>query len=357
MTLRTTSYRWLGNAGGMVAATVLACTAAIAHEQSRDVLILTSTNATTGNSVAVFKLDTSGSPALTLQTTLPTGGVGGAGGNAGILQFKHDFGAVANYGSNTVTRLVRHDDYISLAGSFELASGCTQPVSVALANDHVFVAGANCAESHFWSSGHADGLVKLPDSSAGQIAIGRTWGAVTLKSGALLQLPLTPGSALSGASATVTLPATANDTPLGAEFWGDILGFTPAHSPDSFAIVNGDRELFPITGPAPAFPANAPCWVAKGPGNVWYTGNTPGHAISIFFSGAQGGVFYKSLPLPGAATDIAVSADQKLLAVIYTASNNGYVAVYSIDSYGDLTLVATSSAVGAASFNGVSISE
>ena len=154
----------------------------------------------------------------------------------------------------------------------------------------------------------------------------------------------------------VTLPATADNTPLGEAFWGDILGFTPAHSPDSFAIV-ADRTVFPITGPTPPFPANAPCWVAKGPGNVWYTGNSPGHAISIFFSDSQGGVFYKSVPLPGAPTDLTVSHDGKWLAAIYSAGGEAHVAVFAIDAYGGLTPAATSGSVGVTAFNGVAISQ
>ena len=153
------------------------------------------------------------------------------------------------------------------------------------------------------------------------------------------------------------LPATANNTPLGEAFWDNVVGFTPAHSPDSFAIVDAQRNVSPITGPAPPFPANAPCWVAKGPGNVWFTGNSPGHAISVFFSDDQGGVFYKSVSLPGAPTDLTVSADQKWLAVIYSASGNGYVAVFRIDAHGDLSPVATSDPIGVAAFNGVAISE
>lgn len=357
MYFKTTPRRWLGYAGGLLAASLLASASAVAGEHERGVLVLTSTNSTSGNSLVVFKLDTAGTPSLSWDTTLPTGGLGGAGGNAGILQFKEDFGAVANYGSNTVTRLVRYDDSINTAGTLKLAAGCLQPDSVALSHDHLFVVGANCAESHPWLSGSADGVVKLPDSSAGQIAVGRTWGAVTLKSGSVLQLPLTRDGGLSGSSASVALPDTADNTPLGAAFWGDILGFNPAHSPDSFALVNGARDVYPVVGPTPSFPSNAPCWVAKGPGNVWYAGNSPGQAISIFFSDGQGGVFYKSVALPGVPTDITVSADKRLLAVIYSASGNGYVAVFSIDGYGDLTPVATSSPIGVATFNGIAISE
>ncbi len=140
-------------------------------------------------------------------------------------------------------------------------------------------------------------------------------------------------------------------------FWGNVLGFTPAHSPDSFAIEDEDRTLYPMLGPAPAYPANAPCWVAKGEGNIWYTGNSPGDAVSISFSDSKGGVFYKSVPLPGSPSDITVSSDHKWLAVIYAAGGEAYVAVFSIDRHGDLTPVATSDSIGVASFSGVAFSQ
>jgi hypothetical protein len=357
MNFRILSKSHLHRTAGVLAATVLAATAALGGEPERGVFVLTSTNDPNANQVVVFKLLTGGSPSLSLADTLPTNGKGGAGGNAGILQFKDDLGAVANYGSNTVSRIVRGDDFIRIGGTVSLGPNCQKPDSVALAREHLFVVGANCAESHAWPSGSLDGTVALTDASAAQVAVGKDWAAVTMTSGSLLQLPLEPDGALSGSSAAVTLPNTANNTPLGAAFWDDVLGFTPAHSPDSFAIVNKSRNVFPITGPTPPFPTNAPCWVAKGPGNVWYTANSPGHAISIFLTDGQGGVFYKSLPLPGAPTDIAVSADKKWLAVIYSAGGSAYVAAYGIDAYGDLTPAATSSPVGVAGFSGVAISE
>jgi len=325
----------------------------------RDVFVLTSTNNAT-NDVVVFRLETGGTPSLTLVSMLPTGGAGGASGNGGAVQFKDGFGAVVNYGSNNVTQLVRDFGSIRVGRTIKLAPGCVKPVSLALADEHLFVVGANCAESHAWPLGNVDGtVVALPDNSAGQIAVGKSWGAVTLKSGTVLQLLLTGKGALNGASFTVTLPSGANDTPLGAAFWRDRLGFNPAHSPDSFALVDKNGDVFPVAGPTPPYPANAPCWLAKGPGNIWYSGNSPGQAISIFFSDGQGGVFYKSVPLPGVPTDITVSSDRKWLAVIYTAGDGsgGHVAVFAIDEFGDLTPVATSAAVGVASFNGVAISQ
>lgn len=343
---------------GLAAAALLAAGLAVAGEPDRGVLVLTSTNDPGTNQVLVYQLETGAAPALSLVQTLPTGGQGGAGGNAGILQMKDDFGAVANFGSSSVSELVRERDYIQIRGEIRLAPGCVKPDSVALTDEQLFVVGANCLESHAWPSGVQTGsVVHLSDTSAAQVAVGKTWGAVTFTSGTVDQVGLTHWGTLSGSVAPVALPADANNTPLGAAFWGDILGFTPAHSPDSFAIVDAQRNVYPVAGPTPSYPTNAPCWVAKGPGSVWYTGNSPGHAISIFFSSGKGGVFYKSVPLPGVPTDITVSKDRKWLAVIYSANGSGYVAVFAIDAYGDLTAEATSNPVGVPAFSGVAISE
>ena len=347
---------------GLALAAFFACiavTAAQAQPRDRAPLVITSTNSTAGNAVVVFRLGEGSTPFLSWAETLKTGGLGGASTNAGILQFQDDLGAVANYGSNTVTRLVRYGDSIALNGTIHLASDCVHPDSIALTGSHLFVVGATCAESHAWPAGYLDGsVISLSDSSAAQIAAGETWAAVTLSSGSLLQLPLNgPYGSLNGTANPIPLPDNANSVPLGEAFWGNVLGFTPAHSPDSFAIVDDNGDVNPIAGPTPSFPVNAPCWVAKGPKSLWYTGNSPGDAISIFFSDDHGGVFYKSVPLPGSPTDIAVSPDRKWLAVIYTAASQGYVAVFSIDDHGDLTPVATSPSIGVPSFSGVAFSE
>jgi len=352
------SARLQSCAAGALAAMCLAASVANADEPERGVLVLASTNDPSNNGVVVFQLETAGTPSLSFVDALTTGGKGGASTNAGILQFQHDRGAVANFGSNSVTALIRAGGSVQVAGTIKLASGCLKPDSVALTKDHLFVVGANCAETHALPSGAVAGAaVPLPDPSAAQVAVGARWAAVTLASGSVLQLPLTRDGALSGAVVPVVLPSNADDTPLGAAFWNDILGFTPAHSPDSFAIVDKDGNVFPITGPTPPFPTNAPCWVAKGPGSAWYTGNSPGHAISIFFSDGRGGVFYKSVPLAGAPTDVTVSDDRKWLAVIYSASGDANVEVFAIDPYGDLTPAATSSSIGVTAFNGVAISQ
>jgi hypothetical protein len=347
---------------GFLIMSFLAVASATASERhhGKNTLVVTSTNDPSANQVVVFKLNFESTPSLTFVNTLPTGGKGGASGNAGAVQFGDSLGAVINYGSNTLTRLVRDEGSVHIGGAIPLAPNCVQPFSVALKDRHAFVVGSNCAESHAWPSGHLEGTtVSLPDNSAAQIVTGESWSAVTLKSGSVLALGLTGGGALNGSSATVTLPPDANDTPLGAAFWGDILGLTPAHSPDSFALVNKAGDVFPVLGPQPAFPANAPCWLAKGAGNIWYAGNSPGQSISIFFSDGQGGTFYKSVPVAGVPTDMSVSPDGNWLAVIFTASDGSgaRISVFAIDANGGLSLAATSDPVGVASFNGVAFSQ
>ena len=351
----------LCRAGGMLAVVFLTTAMAVAGEDGRSVFVLTSTNnaSANANAVVLFKLHTGGTPSLSWVDTLPTGGTGGAGGNAGSVQFSDDLGAVINYGSNSVTQLVRDDNFFSIGPTINLAPGCVNPDSVALSKDHLFVVGTTCAESHAWPSGHVDGTsVSLPDATAAQIAAGKSWAAVTLKSGSVLHLGLTGHGALNGTSNSVPLTSADNNTPFGEAFWGDILGFTPAHdTSNTFAIVDASENVYPISGLT--FPSNAPCWVAKGPGNLWYTGNSPAAKISIFFSDGQGGAYNKSISLPGSPSDITVSPDFKWLAVIYVYNSEGYIAVYSIDAYGDLTWVATSpsSASLPATISGVAFSE
>jgi len=349
---------YLCRASGMLAILLLAVVSAAASGHKRDVFVLTSTNDANQNQVVVFKLN--GTSSLSFVNALPTGGAGGAGGNAGAVQFDDFFGAVVNYGSNNVSQLARDDYSVRVVRTIPLAPNCVSPVSVAISGNHLLAVGANCAESHAWPWGQVDGgVVAISDSSAAQIVGGKSWAAVTLKSGSVLQLPLTRDGELNGSSSTVTLPSGANDTPLGAAFWKDVLGVNPAHSPNSFALVDKSGDVFPVLGPQPAYPSNAPCWLAKGPGNIWYSGNSPGQAVSIFFSDGQGGTFYKSVALPGTPTDLTVSRDQKWLAVIYTAADGsgGRIAVFAIDAYGDLSLAATSGSIGVAGFNGVAISE
>ena len=82
------------------------------------------------------------------------------------------------------------------------------------------------------------------------------------------------------------------------------------------------------------FPPGTQFWVYSSTGTLTLAGDP-----AIFLTDAMGGTFYKSVPLAGVPTDITVSRDQHWLAVIYSNAGNGYVEVFSIDAYGDLTPV------------------
>ena len=178
----------------MLALTLLAAAAAVADEPERGVFVLTSTNDPSANEVVVFKLDTAGTPSLSLVDMLPTEGKGGAGGTPEFCSSRAISEPWETTARTTSAGSCGIDDFIGIEGTIGLAPDCMKPDSVALTEDHLFVVGANCAESHAWPSGSVDGsVVALTDPSAAQIAVGKDWAAVTMTSGSLLQLPLRVG--------------------------------------------------------------------------------------------------------------------------------------------------------------------
>ena len=282
---------------------------------------------------------------------LPTGGNGGASTNAGILQFEDDLGAVANYGSNSVTQLVRYDDFIGhWAVRSPLATGCMNPDSVALTEEHLFVVGTNCAESHAWPSGYVDGTVVESHRSFGGADRGRQdlGGCHPVGSGHLYQLPLTPYGALSGTYTPVTLPADARLSPAR----GGVLGrHSGIHSRPQCGQLR-DREQGPAVYPMPGrrrlSSSQRPLLGGERAGErVVYGKFSRACYLHILQRRPRRGVLQIDTLAGGAPTDITVSRDGKWLAVIYVAaSGEGYIGVFSIDAYGDLTPVATSSPIG-----------
>jgi hypothetical protein len=85
MNIQNLQKSGLWRSGLVLAAIGFTSALAATGQPERSILVLTSTNSTSGNAVAVFELNTEGTPALSLKDTLPTGGKGGASTNAGIL--------------------------------------------------------------------------------------------------------------------------------------------------------------------------------------------------------------------------------------------------------------------------------
>ena len=75
----------LSRASQVLALLFLAAASALAADHN-DIFLLTSTNNASGNQVVVFRLNTVGTASLNFVSALPTGGNGGASGNAGAVQ-------------------------------------------------------------------------------------------------------------------------------------------------------------------------------------------------------------------------------------------------------------------------------
>jgi hypothetical protein len=263
-----------------------------------------------------------GTPSLTLAETLQHWRQGRRQHERGNSAVQDDLGAVANYGSNTVSQLVRYDNSIAIGKTIPLAPDCVKPDSVALTQEHLFVVGANCAESHAWPWGFVDGpVVSLSDPSAAQIAVGKSWAAVTMSSGSLLQLPLTGNDGvLNGTSNAIHAAQRRGYGSAGAAFWGNILGFTPAHSPDSFAIVDEDGTLIPSPDQHHPIPSMLPAGWPKGRGTSGTRATPRRRDLRSSSATTRAGCSTNRCPCRARRPTSLYLPDRKWLAVIYTSA-------------------------------------
>ena len=107
--------------------------------QSRNTLVITSSNSAAGNSLLAF--DSAGA----LVQTIPTGGLGGVSGNAGGIAAAGRLVAVVNFGSSSVSLLEVTADGIELV---DVITTLSPPVSVAFGHGHLYVLGTISVESH-----------------------------------------------------------------------------------------------------------------------------------------------------------------------------------------------------------------
>lgn len=256
-------------------------------------LFLTATNGA-NNFLAVVN-------ARTKQTDfVPTGGFGGAGGNAGGVAVSDKIAAAVNFGSSNVTIFIRHGNAMEPSQVIKTSS---QPVSVAFGHNHLVVLGLTTAES-FPVYGNMvapnnDGVVQLAkgDKSAAQIVAYNGGVVYSEKSGSLATLSLsTNGTAgLSGPNTPILLPnAPNNDTPFGMVARGANVYITIAHSDLETLVVNG-QIVSSAAGPTPyknqagGF-LHAPCWNALS-GQFLFSADSPAKQLrrylvsdsSIFF--------------------------------------------------------------------------
>jgi hypothetical protein len=149
-----------------------ACRAAapITAAQSRNTLVVTSSNNTAGNSLLAF--DSTGA----LVQTITTGGLGGVSGNAGGIAAAGQLVAVVNFGSQSVSIFELTHEGFALT---DLITTISPPVSVAFGHGHLYVLGTATVESHQLHGRNVaaaiDGSATLlrADGSAAQVGLKR----------------------------------------------------------------------------------------------------------------------------------------------------------------------------------------
>src|SRR5271156_5224219 len=120
--------------GTLLAIWPLLC-AATASAASQDPLFLTATNGIS-NYLAIINTKTKE------MDFVPTGGAGGASGNAGGVAVSGTLAAVINFGSTNVTIFVRQGNTMQ---PMQVIKTSSQPVSVAFGHGHLVVLGQTTA--------------------------------------------------------------------------------------------------------------------------------------------------------------------------------------------------------------------
>ena len=165
---------------------------------------------------------------------VPTGGLGGASGNAGGVAVSGPLAAAVNFGSSNVTIFVRRGNAMEPVQMIKTSS---QPVSVAFGNNHLVVLGLATIFPVYGDTvmKDNDGVVQLArgDKSAAQIVTFDGGVVYSEKSGSVAELNLSANgiAGLSGPNRPVVLPnAPNNDTPFGMAARGANVYVTIAHS-------------------------------------------------------------------------------------------------------------------------------
>ena len=301
-------------------------------------LFLTETNASP-NYLAVINTVTKAT------TYVPTGGKGGASGNAGGVAVSGELAAAVNFGSLTVTIFERVGNAMHPTQMVKTSSA---PLSVAFGHDHLFVLGATAAQSFpiFGNTlGASDGSADLliGDGSSAQIISYANGAIYSEKTGSIGILPLTSSGAISGPSTPVELPAAPNNnTPFGMAADGPNVYATIAHSDLETLIVNG-QIISTAIGPTPFANSagaiiHAPCWNALR-GHFLFSSDSPGKQLLRYLV-SDSNVFLDKVgvaTLTGAPTDLDIQ--DNLLGVIDGGNGvNSDVTLFDVGYEGELTM-------------------
>ena len=316
-----------------VVLTVFALLAVVASSpaaQSRNTLVVTSSNVASANSLLVF--DSTGA----LVQTIPTSGQGGVSGNAGGVAAAGRLVAVVNFGSQSVSLFELTNDGFVLTDTVNTIS---KPVSVAFGHGHLYVLGTTSVESH-QLHGHdieavSDGSTALlrADESAAQVGVVGDQLLITEKSNTVETVSLQAGAVV-GTAIEVPIPA-GSDTPLGLTTRGSAGYVTIAHS-DEVGLVKGGQ----LTSLVGSGSQHAPCWLALVGQNL-YSSNSPSHSISRYIVSGNQVVLDAEVvaTTAGAPTDIGAFGN---VVGVLDGGTQTHLTQFAVDADGNLQQIAVS---------------
>jgi hypothetical protein len=277
---------------------------------------------------------------------VPTGGAGGAGGNAGGVAVDGNLAAVVNFGSSNVTIFSRSGDAMA---PIQLIATASKPVSVAFGQGHLVVLGQTTVES-FRTDGlkvalQSDGIVPLliGDGSAAQVVVYNGGAMYTEKTGDIVGVPFAPSGGLAGPGTPVALPsAPNNNTPFGIVARNNEVYVTIAHSNLEALVVNGQIVSL-AEGTLPYLNQNggflhAPCWNTLFE-QFLFASDSPGGRLSRYLVSDTNIFFDKPqvATLNGAPTDLTVQ--NSLLGVIDGGSGGiSDISLFNLTTEGELNL-------------------
>jgi len=335
--------------------------------QGFDGAVYVMTNQTSGNSIVAFNRAANG--ALSRVGTFPTGGLGfGTGsdplGSQGALVLTSDghFLLAVNAGSNTIAVMQAGRHGLSLAGTF--SSGGTEPVSIAIYKNLVYVLNAGGTPNITGFELYPDGTLRMLPGSTRSLAGGAA--------AAPAQVGFTPdGSFLvvtekdtnlidtyrvlqSGMTAGPNSNPSSGTTPFGFVFGrsGTLIVSEAAGGPggtsatSSYQISRSSGDLSLISASVSDTQLGA-CWaVTTNDGRVVYISNTGSGTLSSYTVGGGGmlTLLNATAATTGSGTvplDSAITSNGALLYVLDEGA--GALSGFHIESDGSLVSVASAS--------------
>jgi len=317
------------------------------------------TNQASGNAVAMFARAADGR--LTWAGTASTGGTGAGSslGSQGALALSDDgrWLYAVNAGSNDISAFRATASGLSLTS--RIASGGSQPISITVHGDAVYVLNAGGSGNISGFRVGSDGsLTPIPGSTRAlsgsavgpaQVAFSPdgNWLVVTEKTTSRLDLfAVGPDGVASGP----TTSASAGGTPFGFAFeHRDELFVSEAAGSASSYLIGGAGDLTVESG-AVGTHQGAPCWaVVTKNGKFGYTANAHSGSISGFAIATDGSIGLidadgvTAVVGPG-NVDLAVSGDSRFL---YQLNGNRSISGFRIEADGHLTTVGNGGALPA----------